>query len=216
MQMYIPFKALSTHICNPQIGSFSSEDNLMAYFPFSRFQVLLGLRWVSQFCHQATHVLKADDDTFVHVPRVIRRLRSLRWTGGISGVFFKSSPCSRSGKYAVSRDAYPFDMYPPHVKGNLYILPGHLVPRLVMLAPYLPYNNMEDVHVTGTLARALGIRHEPFMQREFSVLPRSPDPCVFMDEMTLGSQQVAPPLAYRIWASFSDSQLCTAQRVVIV
>lgn len=184
--------------------------------PFSRRQVLLGLRWVSQRCRQAAHVLKADDDTFVHVPRVLRRLLSFSWTDGISGVFFQSSPCSRSGKYAVSRDAYPFDMYPPHVKGNLYILPGHLVPRLVMLAPYLPYNNMEDVHVTGTLARALGVRHEPFAQREFSAVPRSPDPCVFMDEVTLGSQQVAPSLAYRIWASFSDSQLCVSQPSITV
>ncbi|XP_070200902.1 N-acetyllactosaminide beta-1,3-N-acetylglucosaminyltransferase 4-like [Littorina saxatilis] len=171
-------------------------------------QVLLGLRWVRQHCRHARHVIKADDDTFVHVPRVLRRAWSPGWADSISGAFYKASPCRRTGRYAVSRAAYPFDVYPPHVKGNVYVVPGEVVQRLVLVAPYLPYNNMEDVHVTGTLPRALGLSHHPFLQREFSVLPRPPHPCVFMDDVTLASQQVNPQLAYRIWATFTDGRLC--------
>ncbi|XP_076469413.1 beta-1,3-galactosyltransferase 5-like [Babylonia areolata] len=182
-----------------------------AYFNLT-LKVLLGLKWMAEFCPNVSHVIKTDDDTFVHVPR-LQRLLSTASADLIWGPYFTTSPCDRVGKYAVSREAYPFNIYPPHVKGNLYVLPGKSVARMVAVAPYLPYNNMEDVHVTGTLARTLALRHRAFKLSEFSPVPKVPDSCIFQNKGDfLGSQMVSPELAHHFWKTFSGSQPCRPVR----
>ncbi|KAL8620612.1 hypothetical protein ACOMHN_017893 [Nucella lapillus] len=172
-------------------------------------KVLLGLSWVAEFCPLVSHVIKTDDDTFVHLPRLLHRLMAEMSETRIWGPYFVNAYCERTGKYAVSKESYPFDRYPPHVKGNLYVLPGKAVPRMVATAPFLPYNNMEDVHVTGTLARALGLRHTPLSGIEFSTSPTSPEPCLFeRNKKAVGAQSVNPQLMLRIWGNFSDPTLC--------
>ncbi|XP_076462119.1 beta-1,3-galactosyltransferase 5-like [Babylonia areolata] len=175
-------------------------------------KVLLGLNWVSEFCPHVSHVVKTDDDTFVHMPH-LQRLLSTNTTDLIFGPYANSEQCIRTGKLAVSREAYPFNIYPPHVKGNLYVLPGKSVARMVAVAPYLPYNNMEDVHVSGTLARTLALSHRAFTEKEFSTAAKAPDPCLFQDNQdSLGSQMVSPELAYHFWKTFSGKIPCRAKK----
>ncbi|XP_076469439.1 beta-1,3-galactosyltransferase 5-like isoform X2 [Babylonia areolata] len=180
-----------------------------AYFNLT-LKVLLGLRWVNEFCPNVSHVMKTDDDTFVHVPR-LQHLLSTNSTDLIWGPYAKSEKCYRKSKRAVSREGYPLDIYPPHVKGNLYVLPGESVARMVAVAPYLPYNNMEDVHVTGTLARTLALSHRAFTRKEFSKVPKAPDPCLFQDNGdSVGSQMVSTELAFHFWKTFSGKYPCRA------
>ena len=75
--------------------------------------------------------------------------------------------------------------------------------------------------MTGTLARALGKRHESFTREEFSVvcLGEDLDACVFAGKGgvgVVGSQCVSPRQAYSIWKTFSDRGLCLeASRLTI-
>ncbi|XP_050411984.1 beta-1,3-galactosyltransferase 5 isoform X4 [Patella vulgata] len=133
------------------------------------YKVLLGLKWVQDACRQAKYVLKTDDDTYLNLPEILQRLESEEWNTKICGCFSQSEPVERNDiKSKVSMKSYPIKNYPPHVKGRAYFMPRHIATKLVSVAEYIPYVNIEDVHVTGILAKSVGnIEHRGLTEEEY-------------------------------------------------
>ena len=144
-------------------------------------KMLMGLKWVVTFCSEAEYILKADDDVFVHIPKLVGMLKltPAGKTGNIYGRPFMRSPAKRTGRWAVSYNEYPMSFFPPYISGNSYIISGNIVRKLVMVSPYMPYLHLEDVFITGILRVIIAATLTP--RKGFTwVGDKAVEPCKFM------------------------------------
>ncbi|XP_041362092.1 beta-1,3-galactosyltransferase 1-like [Gigantopelta aegis] len=86
-----------------------------SYYNLTR-KVLMGFKWISEFCTTAKYVMKVDEDTYLNIPKFVTLMNSRKWDNLIYGPYFVTSPVDRGGKYMVPKEAYPIVVYPPHVK----------------------------------------------------------------------------------------------------
>lgn len=237
-----------------QYGDVVQWEGLMEDYYNLTLKVLLGLRWVRDYCPHAHHVVKTDDDVFIHVPRLFRyiernslppssaqsssptpvpsttspdsSLHSQTTNGGnivnndgqtasfnlpadvIHGSWVGAGVVMRQGKYVTSRAVYPYRVYPQNVKGSLYLMPTSLAVRMLRIAEHLPYNNLEDVHVTGVLACATGARHRGFSLTQLDFCNTNPAPCDFADGARLAARDVTAEMFRQIWGTLTQSGAC--------
>nr|KAG5687630.1 hypothetical protein BaRGS_020031 [Batillaria attramentaria] len=59
-----------------EYGDVVQWEGLVEDYSNLTLKVLLGLRWVRDMCPHAHHVVKTDDDIFIHLPRLFRTLQS--------------------------------------------------------------------------------------------------------------------------------------------
>ncbi|XP_022080830.1 uncharacterized protein LOC110973918 [Acanthaster planci] len=89
-------------------------------------KVILGLKWVSNNCKQATFIYKGDDDMLVNFQRITGHLRSLPSNQSerlFLGHMMENSPVVRKeSKYQVLRSQYPFKYFLPYFSGGGYIM----------------------------------------------------------------------------------------------
>lgn len=133
-------------------------------------KTLAGLLWTSLNCPGARYVVKADQDTFVHVPRLMTLLRGNEavFKESLLGEVMHSPLVKRLGKYGLSFKEYLLPWYASYANGPLYVLDNAVVDNLVRTARHLPYLPFEDVFV-GSVCRVLGIRRvrvQPFLVSE--------------------------------------------------
>ncbi|XP_050410722.1 beta-1,3-galactosyltransferase 5 [Patella vulgata] len=199
---------------NEIVSKESEEHNDIVLFGFQEsyynltYKVLMGFKWVKEFCPLAKFVMKADEDSFVDIPKVVNRLHSKDWNTKISGYYFANDKAYRIGKYRVSNTVYPFVYYPPHVKGNAYFMPTTFMMRLLNVSEYMPYLNMEDVHITGVLALAAGVnQYRAFAKEEFSPFGMV-RVCDFSRSRLVVSAFVRPQLARELWTRMHLKSFC--------
>ena len=70
-----PQQSRALQLESMQFGDLVQWEGLQEDYSHLTYKVLLGLRWVRQFCSSAGFVAKVDDDTFVHVPRLFKYLQ---------------------------------------------------------------------------------------------------------------------------------------------
>lgn len=132
------------------------------------------LRWAARACPRVRHVMKSDDDVYVDVPALTRRLErereAQRSTFGVddasAGAFIVGQVVDsarpvrdRRSKWYTPTSIYPDEFYPPYTSGTGYVLGAPVVRRLVALIdsrsdiprPFW----LEDVYITGMLAAGL-------------------------------------------------------------
>ncbi|KAJ8318415.1 hypothetical protein KUTeg_003506 [Tegillarca granosa] len=133
------------------------EGNFTDSYYNLTLKVLLGLKWVTLFCNDATFVVKADEDTFVNLPKLIKVLQQkpVGPRGKIFGCFHWRHPVLRSGKWKLDPSLYPFSRYPNYVSGGSYFISINLVSRLFKASEYFPYIFVEDAFITGILKKAV-------------------------------------------------------------
>ena len=122
---------------------------------------LLILQMASALCRRARYLLKCDVDMFVNVPKLVRLLHKQddgdeRRRRSILGYIISGVGPLRSGKYAVTKDEYPPDDYPPYAAGSSYVISNELSPELYEASDYVRRMPIEDVYVTGLLAKVTG------------------------------------------------------------
>ncbi|KAK6195351.1 hypothetical protein SNE40_000801 [Patella caerulea] len=179
------------------------------------FKVLMGFKWVKTFCPETQFVMKIDEDTFIDVPRILNLLVSLEWSNTIYGPFafaervVRANKQSGAHKAAVHMSAYPLDWYPPHVKGNMYIMPSDLAMKILNASQYFPYMNIEDAYITGILAKVFDARHVSIPEEFYDKSPtKDPNLCDFVLERKIVTQGTYPALAYSFWSRIQNTQLC--------
>ncbi|XP_033102924.1 uncharacterized protein LOC117105760 [Anneissia japonica] len=138
------------------------NDILLANFAESfhnlTLKVVLGLKWINEFCPDVKFIYKGDDDMLVNFDRILGHLRShYNSTGLFLGNLMSSSPVIRqSSKYLVSRKVYPFKYFPPYFSGGGYIMSSDIIPDLYKQSLSTKLIPIDDAFC-GILAKRAGI-----------------------------------------------------------
>ncbi|XP_041375749.1 beta-1,3-galactosyltransferase 5-like [Gigantopelta aegis] len=170
-------------------------------------KVLMGFKWIKEFCPIVKHVMKVDEDTYINIPQFVALINSRDWNNLIYGPYFPSAPVERDGKSMVSEEAYPIAVYPPHVKGNMYCMSATVAMEILAVSEYMPYVNMEDAYITGILAKILDVRHAG-IPGELYNLHSAATPCELATGNKMVSQEIFKQTFYRTWAKVIDPSLC--------
>ncbi|KAK8733974.1 hypothetical protein OTU49_006275 [Cherax quadricarinatus] len=121
------------------------------------------LSWVRDFCPDTPFIVKVDDDLVVNPFHLVAYLQEEIHKDSapakIHGRFWKRAKPHRNGKWAVTEEEYPEEIFPPFVLGPAYILGRNAVDRLLAYISHTPFLWLEDVYITGLVAHAAGIKH---------------------------------------------------------
>lgn len=127
------------------------------------YKYIYGIKWTMDNCPLVKYNVKMDDDMVVHLPNLLRYMGKLN--EGRSPSFhcsvFKRRPVLRNSrsKWYLSRDAYPNDTFPDYCTGGIVLLRTDALERLYRLSFRVPFIGIDDVYVTGDLARLAGVGH---------------------------------------------------------
>ncbi|XP_055958903.1 beta-1,3-galactosyltransferase 5-like [Patella vulgata] len=171
-------------------------------------KVLMGFKWLSIYCPRTKFVMKTDEDSFIVLPKLLHKLESQTMDNTILGPFFLSDTVFRSGKYKVDRKVYPLSMYPPHCKGNLYLMPARLATKIVAVSNHFPYMRMEDVFITGILAKVFDARHVNLEESEYDKY-KSATMCELSTGSKILSQRSDAKTQYKIWNTLLEPIMCS-------
>ncbi|ESO83741.1 hypothetical protein LOTGIDRAFT_84945, partial [Lottia gigantea] len=200
-----------------QIEASEHRDIVEANFIDSYFnltlKVLMGIKWVRTHCPKTKYIMKMDEDSFVDIPRLVNMLMSVSPQNAIFGPYSYSEKVTRpnlygnSSKGAVSYEAYSPEWYPPHVKGNFYIMPYPLAVKIMNVSQYFPYMNIEDAYITGILAKVFDARHMEISVDQYDKYPEMDlDHCAFVLERRIACQKVYPELLYNFWKRIENTE----------
>lgn len=126
------------------------------------YKTISWLSWVKNWCPGTPFIAKIDDDVVVN-PFNLRlylhdHLLKNPSPKNIHGrAKYKAKPL-RNSKWAVTEEEYPEDSYPPIVLGSAYIVDRNAVDVLLAYVPHVPMLWLEDVYLTGLVAKKAGIK----------------------------------------------------------
>ncbi|XP_034098700.1 beta-1,3-galactosyltransferase 5-like [Drosophila albomicans] len=137
-------------------GNFiDSYDNLT-------LKTISSLEWADKHCNRAKYILKTDDDMFINVPKLFNFVEeqlkhNVKKT--IFGRLAKKWPPVRNkkSKYYVSHGQFR-GLYPEFTTGPAYLITGDIVNDLYVRALKMVYLKLEDVFITGIVAKSLNIK----------------------------------------------------------
>ncbi|XP_045109656.1 beta-1,3-galactosyltransferase 5-like isoform X2 [Portunus trituberculatus] len=125
------------------------------------YKTISWLSWVKNWCPGTPFIAKIDDDVVVnpfnlrlYLNEYLLRDPSPKRIHGRAR--FRSKPM-RTSKWAVTKEEYPLEHYPPIVLGSAYIVDRNAVDVLLAYVPYVPMLWLEDVFLTGLVAKRAGI-----------------------------------------------------------
>ena len=131
-------------------------------------KALMGLKWLSVHCPGVKFALKADDDTFVNIFRMLDELKAHDrqkklilcplWADNAMPILRDPTSCR---KWCVKNDEFPGrSSYPRYCAGLAFVLTGDLIPMLHNYSRITPFFWIDDVYVTGLLPiKVAGIRY---------------------------------------------------------
>uniref|UniRef100_A0A183CBQ9 Hexosyltransferase n=1 Tax=Globodera pallida TaxID=36090 RepID=A0A183CBQ9_GLOPA len=123
------------------------------------------LQWQQNFCAGAEFLMKTDDDTIVHLPRLdhwiehkfrpaLKKQLATYFGWIISGV----KPIRQKGhRWYVSKSAYPHNWYPDYMQGATYMASSQAISAVMRHAHEVDGFNMDDVLFTGILAKLANV-----------------------------------------------------------
>lgn len=161
-------------------GNFKDAYRNMTY------KHVMTLKWATYHCPGAKYVLKLDDDVFVHTPAMLGFLahdlspwgaRRLILCDAVTMALVKRSWRS---KWRVSPLEYPGKMYPDYCAGWAIMYSPDSVFMLYKEAQKESYFWIDDVHITGTLAKKVNLTQTPLnslilTQRRMKAFIRNPN-----------------------------------------
>ncbi|CAL7947273.1 unnamed protein product [Xylocopa violacea] len=139
------------------------QGNFLDAYRNMTYKHVMALKWATYHCPSAKYILKLDDDVFVHISALMDFLtRDLSPCGArrlILCDLLSAAAVKRSwrSKWRVSPQEYPGTHYPPYCAGWAILYSPDSVFLLYREAQKAPYFWIDDVHVTGTLARKVNI-----------------------------------------------------------
>lgn len=156
------------------------------------------LRWVSEFCQNASYVVKVDDDCFLNVPFLVKELaKTGKKRNFILGYLLKFVRPVRDvkSKYYVSSTDYHWKIYPNYVSGSCYIMSGDVVLSMFNSCLTVPFMPMEDIFVTGICAKKIKV--SPSHNSHFVHWKLPSNGCEYQNKIT--GHWVKPEEFYKIW-----------------
>ncbi|XP_076314994.1 beta-1,3-galactosyltransferase 5-like [Tachypleus tridentatus] len=141
------------------------QGNFIDSYRNLSYKYVMGLKWVTYFCRQARYVLKTDDDVFIDIYQLVRHIKvsfEVCHGEGLVVCFLLKKPYvkrSQRSKWRVSFSEYPGTYYPSYCSGWAVLMSPLMVYNLYRQSSRVPYFWVDDVHVTGTLVKLLGVKH---------------------------------------------------------
>jgi len=178
---------------------------------------LLGLRIVDERCPGVPYLLKTDDDMIVNLPYLLDLLQQTHanLTRSIMGPLNVGSRVYRHGKWKLSKEEFPFNIYPPYESGSAYVITGDLIHELFVTAEYVPHISIDDVYVTGILGRILGVKH--VQQRGFAFwTDKPPTPCDLMLNRVVTGTKMTPQNLFSLWYQLQQNLTCSVNFMLCV
>ncbi|GFS15001.1 beta-1,3-galactosyltransferase 1-like [Elysia marginata] len=161
-------------------GDIVQETFIDAYRNLSLKSIAL-VKWASLYCQESTFVLKADDDMYINVHRLLSKLRTQFEKGPlfIMGTLHPDSkPFRTKGhKWFMPPSEYRQKKYPNYVSGTAYAMTTTAAMRLYVESFYVRSLFLEDVYLTGILADKASVPR--VSESEFSAQKIDPTGCNF-------------------------------------
>lgn len=161
-------------------GDIVQETFVDSYRNLSLKTVAL-MKWVSFYCPDSTFVLKAEDDAYINIPRLLAKLREQLTRGPMfimGAVHHNTVPFrDQKNKWYVTRDEYPWKTFPNYLSGTAYALTSSAAMRLYVESLYVKNLFLEDVYLTGLVADRAAVPR--IGEGEFSWAKVDPNGCIF-------------------------------------
>ncbi|XP_018901478.2 beta-1,3-galactosyltransferase 5-like [Bemisia tabaci] len=158
------------------------------------------LEWSMTFCSKAQFIIKADDDVFLNIPKLLDLVESdaVLATRTIFGQLFKGwHPVrDRRDRNYVPETVYAPPTFPDYIRGLSYVITGDLVRELYDKALESPYFFLEDAFYTGFLLQAVG-GERVGISAAFTYRDRK---CNFRDDHWMGVARVRE--LFDLWNKF--------------
>ncbi len=183
------------------------QGDFMDAYTNMTLKSLLGLKYVMEDCPNAEVLLKSDDDMFINLPYLLDILQEKEIHHSIVGPKNTGSKVMRTGKWAVSREAFPFGHYPVYESGAAYVISIDLIRDLYETAEYVPPFHVDDVYITGVLGRILNVTH--VSQDGFAFwVNKAPKVCEFVTHKKVTSTNMTPEKLRKMWKALNERPVC--------
>ncbi|KAL8558410.1 hypothetical protein ACOMHN_064757 [Nucella lapillus] len=170
------------------------------------YKVLAAMSWALRNVGSVQHVMKIDDDTYVNLPFLLSELRDISVIKDATQLYVIGAVCVNSSvvrdegnKWFVSHLDYPSDVYPTYVFGGGYVMTKSAAAGILAASAQADYLHLEDVFVTGILARAAGVRHLSHPAFAFWTSP-TPSPCDLVTGRRLTAVTMTPKQFYAMYS----------------
>lgn len=192
------------------------QINLIESFRNLGRKSVAGLQWTKAFCEEADFVMKTDDDILVHIPNLLRALKTAKNPDSLlmchenrmrkilrKELLNNVDVPPSYHKYEVSENELPGEYYPPYCSGMSYVLSSSVGKRLLKASLGTPVFFIEDVYLTGFCRHKAGILITPHV----GITLRPPinfyqAACTFKDGR-ITSQEVGVDDLYKLWAELN-------------
>jgi len=134
------------------------------------YKGILGLKWVSAHCRHAEFLLKSDDDIFINMFSLVTHLQKISSQRGkpvrellLCHVWYgwKVMRDPRSKRY-LSPSEFADDVVPVYCSGSSFIMTPDVAVAMYNASFRVPFFWIDDVYVTGMLAREVGVTQTHF------------------------------------------------------
>ncbi|GFR64858.1 beta-1,3-galactosyltransferase 1-like [Elysia marginata] len=114
------------------------------------------LYWTGKHCPGVRHIVKVDEDTYVHLPQLVSMVRRVEKVtpSFVLGHQHKHHypKVVRRGRWRVGLE-YPLPYYPRYIYGHSYVISGAALPSILHTLRTTPGIKNEDAFVTGIVAK---------------------------------------------------------------
>ncbi|XP_068599910.1 lactosylceramide 1,3-N-acetyl-beta-D-glucosaminyltransferase A [Brachionichthys hirsutus] len=207
------------------------QQNFVDTFHNLTVKLVLQFQWSHTFCRQASFLMSADDDIFVHMPNLVTYLRQLLsrppaakdlWVGHVH----RGAPPVRrkANKYHVPVELYPWPSYPDYTAGAGYVVSRDVAAKIYQATLLLNSSIYIDDVFMGICAKTMGVA--PQEHGYFSGEAKAPyHPCIY-DRMITSHGHAAD--VRLLWKAATDpavrrrsrgllgSLYCTAVRAMLL
>lgn len=137
------------------------QGNFTEAYKNLTYKHLMGLNWASQ-CESAKYIIKMDDDIVLNLRGVVKLIQNTNFPDRLlAGYILHNMVPVRepANKWYVTQKEYPGNTYPDFLSGWFYITNYLTVKNLLRVIENERYFWIDDLFVTGILARKLRIKH---------------------------------------------------------
>lgn len=156
------------------------EDFVDSYRNLSLKSVAL-LKWVTVYCNASRFVLKADDDMYINIPNLVTamKIEALKQDSFIMGHMFEGvKPVQdKKSKWYTPLEHFSETLYPMYTSGTAYCMTTTAALQLYRASVYVPVFWLEDVYVTGLVARKAAVKR--VHNNKFNYVNKGMNGCFF-------------------------------------
>ena len=169
-------------------------------------KAMLGLKYVYRYCGKVPFILKSDDDMFIDLPQLLETMKAYKraWERTFMGPLNSQARVRRTGKWALTRKEYPFEHFPRYQSGSAYIMTTDLAYDLYSTAQYVPPIFIDDVYITGILAKI--VRNVTHVREDTFAFADDPLPsiCQLLRNKKLALTNVNPQHMQTLWVGLRN------------